>query len=81
MGAKKQARYAEVKQVGLEIVDLVGECQKLFQATEDSVHWHSYLDFIEQIIISGNKPKEHDIYTRRNFIIFNSKYNRFYKTY
>ena len=50
MGAKKQERYADVKQVGVEIVGLVGECQKLFQATEDSVHWHSYLDFIEQII-------------------------------
>ena len=55
MGAKKQERYADVKQVGLEIVGLVGECQKLFQATEDSVHWHCYLDFIEQIIINGNK--------------------------
>ena len=68
MGAKKQARYADVKQVGVEIVGLVGECQKLFQATEDSVHWHSYLDFIEQIIISGKEPTEGNIYTRRNLI-------------
>jgi hypothetical protein len=69
MAAKKQERFAEVKQVGVEIVGLVGECQKLFQATEDSVHWHSYLDFIEQIIIAGNNPTEDDIYTRRNFIL------------
>ena len=58
MGAKKQERYADVKQVGVEIVGLVGECQKLFQATEESVHWHSYLDFIEQIIINGNNSKK-----------------------
>ena len=70
MGAKKQARYADVKQVGVEIVGLVGECQKLFQATEDSVHWHSYLDFIEQIIISGKEPTEGNIYTCRHFIIY-----------
>ena len=58
MGAKKQERYADVKQVGVEIVGLVGECQKLFQATEESVHWHSYLDFIEQIIINGKNSKK-----------------------
>ena len=53
MGEKKQARYADVKKVGAEILTLVGDCQKLFQASEDSVHWHAYLEFIEQIVVSG----------------------------
>ena len=53
MGEKKQARYADVKKVGTEILTLVGDCQKLFQASEDSVHWHAYLEFIEQIVVTG----------------------------
>ena len=53
MDETRKARYEEVKKVGDEIMQLVKECQKLFQATEDSVHWHAYLDFIEGIIKSG----------------------------
>ena len=53
MDETKKARYEEVKKVGEEITGLVKECQKLFQASEDSVHWHAYLDFIEEIITSG----------------------------
>ena len=49
----KKARYEEVKKVGEEILGLVRESQKLFQASEDSVHWHAYLDFIEEIITLG----------------------------
>ena len=53
MEAKKQERYADIKQVGIEIISLVGECQKLFQAVEDSPFWHAYLDFLDNIIIAG----------------------------
>ena len=53
MDETKKTRYEEVKKVGEEIIGLVKECQKLFQASEDSVHWHAYLDFIEGIIKSG----------------------------
>ena len=53
MDETRKVRYEEVKKVGDEIMGLVKECQKLFQATEDSVHWHAYLDFIEGIIKSG----------------------------
>ena len=53
MGEKKLARYADVKHVGTEIISLVRECQKLFQAKVDSVHWHMYLEFIEQIVVTG----------------------------
>ena len=53
MDETRKTRYEEVKKVGEEIIGLVKECQKLFQASEDSVHWHAYLDFIEGIIKSG----------------------------
>ena len=53
MEERKQERYADVKQVGIEITSLVGECQKLFQAVEDSSYWHAYLEFIDDTIIKG----------------------------
>ena len=53
MDDTKKSRYEEVKKVGDEIISLVKECQKLFQASEDSVHWHAYLEFVEGIIKSG----------------------------
>ena len=53
MEGNKQERYADVKQVGIEIVGLVGQCQKFFQAVEDSAYWHAYLDFLDNIIITG----------------------------
>ena len=49
----RKTRYEEVKRVGEEILGLVRESQKLFQASEDSVHWHAYLDFIEEIVTLG----------------------------
>ena len=53
MVERKQERYADAKQVGIEITSLVGECQKLFQAVEDSSYWHAYLEYIDDIIIRG----------------------------
>ena len=53
MVEKKQERYADVKQVGNEITSLVAECQKLFEAVEDSSCWHAYLEYIDEIIIRG----------------------------
>lgn len=53
MDENKQKRYGEVKEVGMEITRLVGECQKLFQAVEDSCYWQAYLEFVDEIIVAG----------------------------
>eukprot|EP00095_Tigriopus_kingsejongensis_P007513 maker-scaffold103_size370364-snap-gene-1.20 protein:Tk07513 transcript:maker-scaffold103_size370364-snap-gene-1.20-mRNA-1 annotation:"dynein beta ciliary-like" len=53
MPDKKRQRYNEVTEANDKITDLIQECQKYFQCSNDLPAWHKYLSFVDQIIVNG----------------------------
>ena len=53
MKGKTIKRNAEFSKASKKITSLVNECKENFRAQDDSKTWHAYLEYVDEIIITG----------------------------
>ena len=53
MEESKKRRYAEFSEASTKISTLISQCKELFEAKDGTEEWHAYLEYVDEIIVTG----------------------------